>query len=60
MGTTGVPEKHGFDEFFGYYHQVHAHNYWTEYLWRNSEKVMMTGEVGSAERYTIRYVLIAL
>ena len=24
-GTTGVPEKHGFDLFFGYYDQVHAH-----------------------------------
>ncbi|MGB2865666.1 MAG: arylsulfatase, partial [Sedimentisphaerales bacterium] len=50
--TPGVPEKHGFDEFFGYYHQVHAHDYWTEYLWRNSQKVPMTGEKGSAERYT--------
>jgi arylsulfatase A-like enzyme len=52
VGTTGVPEKHGFDEFFGYYHQVHAHNYWTEYLWRNSQKVPMVGEEGSAQRYT--------
>jgi len=50
--TPGVPEKQGFDEFFGYYHQVHAHDYWTEYLWRNSQKVPMTGEKGSAERYT--------
>src|SRR5262249_14407845 len=24
-GTTGVPERHGFDVFLGYYHQVHAH-----------------------------------
>ena len=23
-GTTGVPGKHGFDEVFGYYHQMHA------------------------------------
>ena len=52
VGTPGVPEKQGFDEFFGYYHQVHAHDYWTEYLWRNSEKVPMTGEPGSMERYT--------
>ena len=52
VGTTGVPEKHGFDEFFGYYHQVHAHDYWTQYLWRNSQKVSMTGEKGSVERYT--------
>ena len=52
VGTTGVPEKHGFDEFFGYYHQVHAHNYWTEYLWRNSQKVPMVGQEGSEQRYT--------
>ena len=52
VGTPGVPEKHGFDEFFGYYHQIHAHDYWTEYLWRNSQKVQMTGEMGSTERYT--------
>ena len=52
VGTTGVPEKKGFDEFFGYYHQVHAHNYWTEYLWRNSRKVPMTGEKASEQRYT--------
>ena len=50
--TSGVPEKQGFDVFFGYYHQIHAHDYWTDYLWRNSEKIDMTGEKGSAERYT--------
>ena len=52
VDTPGVPEKHGFDEFFGYYHQVHAHDYWAQYLWRNSQKIAMTGEKGSAERYT--------
>ncbi len=25
-GSTGVPEKHGFDVFVGYYDQVHAHS----------------------------------
>jgi len=52
VGTPGVPEKKGFDEFFGYYHQVHAHDYYTSYLWRNSVKVPMQGEPGSAQRYT--------
>jgi arylsulfatase A-like enzyme len=41
VGSTGVPEKHGFDEFFGYYHQIHAHDYYTPFLWRNSQKVPM-------------------
>lgn len=52
VGTPGVPEKQGFDEFFGYYHQVHAHDYWTPYLWHNSRKVPMAGEKGDAQRYT--------
>jgi arylsulfatase A len=45
-GTTGVPEKHGFDVFFGYYHQVHAHSYYPRYLLRNSEKVPLEGNTG--------------
>ncbi len=36
--TEGAPEKQGFDVFHGYYHQVHAHSYWPEYLIRNSKK----------------------
>jgi arylsulfatase A-like enzyme len=38
-GTTGVPEKEGFDVFFGYYDQAHAHNYFTDHLVRNSQNV---------------------
>jgi len=46
VGTTGVPEKHGFDTFFGYYHQVHAHSYYPRYLIRNSEKIPLAGNTG--------------
>jgi len=42
-GTSGVPEKHGFDEFFGYYDQVHAHTFYPQYLIRNSEEVPLEG-----------------
>lgn len=45
-GTTGAPEKHGFDIFFGYYHQVHAHTYYPRYLLRNSKKVPLEGNTG--------------
>ena len=47
VGTTGVPEKQGFDVFFGYYHQVHAHYYYTPYLWRNSKRVALPGNEGN-------------
>jgi arylsulfatase A-like enzyme len=35
-GSTGVAEKQGFDVFFGYYDQKHAHDYYTDHLVRNS------------------------
>ena len=38
IGGVGVPEKQGFDVFYGYYHQIHAHNYYPKYLVRNSQK----------------------
>ena len=37
--STGIPNRKGFDYFFGYESQVHAHNYYTEFLWQNREKV---------------------
>ena len=43
VGTSGVPERHGFDTFFGYYHQVHAHIYYPSYLWENSRKIELPG-----------------
>ena len=45
-GTSGVPEKHGFDVFFGYYDQVHAHSFYPEYLIRNSTEVPLEGNPG--------------
>ena len=38
-GTTGAAEKQGFDLFFGYYDQVHAHDYYTDHLIRNGADV---------------------
>jgi arylsulfatase A-like enzyme len=37
----GLPRKQGFDYFFGYLKQGHAHNYYTDYLWRNELKVKL-------------------
>src|SRR5437868_1028571 len=38
-GSTGIPTKKGFDSFFGYLNQAHAHNYYPDFLWRNEQKV---------------------
>jgi arylsulfatase A-like enzyme len=37
--SIGVPNKQGFDYFFGYLNQHHAHNYYPAYLFRNEERV---------------------
>ena len=44
--STGVPENHGFDVFFGYYDQVHAHAFYPKYILRNSEEVPLPGNKG--------------
>jgi len=33
-----VPQKKGFDEFVGFLDQTHAHDYYTDYLWRYDPK----------------------
>lgn len=33
IGTSGDPNKQGFDEFFGYNCQSIAHRFYPEYLW---------------------------
>jgi arylsulfatase A-like enzyme len=52
IGTPGVPEKQGFDHFFGYYHQIHAHEYYPEYLYHNSQKIWMPGVKNDSASYT--------
>src|SRR5438128_1957716 len=51
-GTTGSPNKKGFDEFFGYLNQVHAHNYYPEYLWKNEEKYSLKNGEYSDDLFT--------
>ncbi len=43
VGSEGDPNRQGFDHFFGYNCQRHAHNYYPRYLWRNQEKVTIAG-----------------
>ena len=47
-GTTGIPNKQGFDYFYGYLDQVHAHNYYPEWLLRKP------GNLTEAEMHLIR------
>lgn len=41
IGTTGDPNKQGFDLFFGYNCQRHAHSFYPGHLWHNHQKVKL-------------------
>jgi len=42
---SGLPRKQGFDEFFGYLNQHHAHNHFPSFLWRNEERVALPNKI---------------
>ncbi len=42
-GFEGSPDKQGFDHFLGYLDQVHAHSYYTDWLWNDGQR-METGK----------------
>ncbi len=42
-GSSGEPNRQGFDLFYGYLCQRIAHNYYPTYLWRNGEKQILEG-----------------
>ena len=50
VGLEGHPLKQGFDAFFGYLNQVHAHNYYPEFLWDNLEKLPLRNKVERLDR----------
>lgn len=43
FGTTGDPNKQGFDLFYGFNCQRHAHNHYPKFLWRNNKKELFPG-----------------
>ncbi len=50
MNQPGHPLSQGFDKFFGYLNQVHAHNYHPAFLWRDREKVELDNVVERVPR----------
>jgi len=47
----GAPSKKGFDEFYGFYHQVHAHFYYPYWIWHNDQKLMLNGNDHKFDQY---------
>src|SRR4051812_8313988 len=52
-GTIGTPNKQGFDYFFGYLNQFHAHNYYPAYLIKNEERYPLKNVVPGDEPFGV-------
>ena len=57
-GQPGVPTKKGFDQFFGYLNQAHAHFYYPEFLYQNEDKYPLPGN-DHGKRTTYSHDVIA-
>ena len=44
-GSEGVPTKKGFDYFYGYLDQTHAHNPYPPFIMRNEERVILRNKL---------------
>lgn len=54
-GTTGIPNEQGFDQFFGYLNQQHAHNSYPDHLWSNRERrALSRNEIGDVDGVSVR------
>jgi arylsulfatase A len=47
--TTGSPFKKGFDHFFGYNCQRHAHSYFPTYLYNDDKRIELPGNDGNTK-----------
>jgi len=57
--TTGSPLKLGFDHFFGYNCQRHAHSYFPTYLYNDDKRFYLPGNTGKGIGKTYAQNLIA-
>ena len=57
--TTGSPLKKGFDHFFGYNCQRHAHSYFPTYLYNDDQRFELPGNDGKGVGKTYAQNLIA-
>ncbi len=50
VDQPGFPLRQGFDKFFGYLNQVHAHNYYPEFVWSGDKKMPLRNVVQRLDR----------
>jgi arylsulfatase A len=57
--TTGTPVKQGFDEFFGFLHQIHAHCFYTYWLSDNGNRFLLPENEGDKRGKYAHDVILA-
>jgi arylsulfatase A-like enzyme len=50
LGSTGYPTRKGWDEWFGFFSQLHAHNYYPEHLLSNDTSFLLRGNMGTQHK----------
>ncbi len=50
-GTTGIPNRQGFDEWLGLLNQRRAHSHYPEFIWHNEEKMVLEGNTGTRQDF---------
>ena len=58
FGTSGDPLQHGFDFFFGYNCQRHAHNFYPTYLYRQDKRFSLDGNTNGVTGKTYSHDLM--
>ncbi len=48
VGSSGDPNRQGFDLFYGFNCQRHAHNHYPTYVWKNDQRITLEGNTGGA------------
>ncbi|MFT4093958.1 MAG: arylsulfatase [Niabella sp.] len=56
VGTTGDPNKKGFDKFYGYNCQSLAHDYFPDHLWDNSNKIVLPNSPANQVFYSAQLI----
>ncbi|MBB6479452.1 arylsulfatase [Spirochaeta isovalerica] len=51
-GSSGTPDKQGFDYFFGYNCQRQAHDYYPDHIWENEKKLILDGKTYTHDLFT--------
>lgn len=50
-GSTGEPNKQGFDEFYGYNCQRQSHNFFPDHLWHNAQRIACPNTPDNQQQY---------